>query len=143
MWPNPLETLSANPTERTNTKKNSLGFGKNLGFFAKQMTAKSCELFSQIALNAWKVSIFGGFLVHIFPHLDWIGRDKEYLSMFSPNTGKNGREKLRIRTLFTNSSIKDVKQGSKYADVITLNSSIFLVCFFLSKNPYLYHFVSI
>ena len=48
-----------------------------------------------------------------------------------------------IRTLFPNSSIKDVKQGSKYADVITLNTSISLVCFFLSKNPYLYHFVSI
>ena len=27
-------------------------------------------------------------LVRIFPHLDWIRRDTEYLSVFSPNAGK-------------------------------------------------------
>ena len=36
-----------------------------------------------------------------FPHSDWIQRDTEYLSGFSPNAGKYGPEKLRIRTLFT------------------------------------------
>ena len=30
------------------------------------------------------------FLVRIFPHLDWIRKDTEYLSVFSPNTGKYG-----------------------------------------------------
>ena len=39
--------------------------------------------------------------VRIFPHSDWIRRDAEYLSVFSPHAGKHGPEKLRIRTLFT------------------------------------------
>ena len=30
------------------------------------------------------------FLVHIFPHSDWIWRDTPYLSVFSPNAGKYG-----------------------------------------------------
>ena len=49
--------------------------------------------------TAWKVFVFGAFLVRIFPHSDWIRRDK-YLSVFSPNAGKYGPESLRIRTLF-------------------------------------------
>ena len=49
----------------------------------------------------WKVSLFGVFLAHIFPHLDWIRRDTPYLSIFSPNARKHGPENLRIRTLFT------------------------------------------
>ena len=39
--------------------------------------------------------------VHIFTYSDWIRRDAEYLSVLSPNAGKYGPEKLRIRTLFT------------------------------------------
>ena len=50
--------------------------------------------------TAWKVSVFGVFLVHIFPHLDWTRGDPPYLSVSSLNAGKNGPEKLRIRTLF-------------------------------------------
>ena len=68
--------------------------------------------------TAWKVSVFGIFLVRIFPHLDWIWRDtlypvfiwteygeilcirysdwirrdSPYLSVFSPNAGKYGPE---------------------------------------------------
>ena len=41
--------------------------------------------------TAWKVFVFGVFLVHIFP---------EYLSIFSLNAGKCRPEKLRIRTFF-------------------------------------------
>ena len=41
------------------------------------------------------------FLVRIFPHLDWIRRDTPYLSVFSPNAGKFGPEKLHILILFT------------------------------------------
>ena len=33
------------------------------------------------------------FLVRIFLYSDWIRRDTPYLSVFSPNTGKNGPEK--------------------------------------------------
>ena len=51
--------------------------------------------------NAWKVSVFGVFLVRIFPHLDWIQRDPPYLSVFSLNAVKYGPEKLQIQTLFT------------------------------------------
>ena len=32
---------------------------------------------------------------------DWIWKDTPYLSVFSPNEGKYGPEKLQIRTLFT------------------------------------------
>ena len=47
------------------------------------------------------MSVFGVILFRIFPHSDWIRRDTEYLSAFSPNEGKCGPEQLRIRTFFT------------------------------------------
>ena len=37
-----------------------------------------------------KVSVFGVILVHIFPHPDWIRRDTQYVSVFSPNAEKCG-----------------------------------------------------
>ena len=40
-----------------------------------------------VSITAWKVFVFGVCLVHILPHLDWILRDKEYLSVLSPNAG--------------------------------------------------------
>ena len=47
--------------------------------------------------TAWKVSVFGVFLVHIFPHSDWIQRDTPCLSLQSQC------RKIRIRkTLNTN-----------------------------------------
>ena len=33
--------------------------------------------------TAWKVSVFGVFLVFIFPHSDWIQRDTEYLTFYA------------------------------------------------------------
>ena len=48
--------------------------------------------------TTWKVSVFGDFLVCIFPHSEWIGRDTECLSVFSPNTGKYGPKKLICQT---------------------------------------------
>ena len=47
-----------------------------------------------------KVFIFGVFLASFFPYSDWIWRNTEYLSVFSPNTGKYKPEKLRIGKLF-------------------------------------------
>ena len=47
------------------------------------------------------MSLFVVILACIFPHLDWIRRDTEYLSVFSPNVGKFGPYQLRIRTLLT------------------------------------------
>ena len=46
------------------------------------------------------MSVFRVFLVLNFSHSDWIWRDTPTLSVFSPNAGKYGPEKLRIRTLF-------------------------------------------
>ena len=51
--------------------------------------------------TAWKVYIFGVFLVRFFPHSDWIVEISPYLSVFSTNEGKYGPEKLRMRTLFS------------------------------------------
>ena len=45
-----------------------------------------------ISITAWKVSLFGVVLVRIFPRSDWMQRDTEYLSVFSPITGKYGPE---------------------------------------------------
>ena len=45
-----------------------------------------------IRIHCVKVSIFGVTLVYIFPHLDWMRRDMEYLSVFSPNGVKYGPE---------------------------------------------------
>ena len=56
--------------------------------------------FLTIIITAWEVSVFGIFLVRIFPYSDLMQTDKEYLSVFSPNMGKYGPEKLQIRTLF-------------------------------------------
>ena len=42
------------------------------------------------AITGWKVSVFGVFLVRILRNLDWMRRDTEYLSVFSPNAEKYG-----------------------------------------------------
>ena len=52
-------------------------------------------------ITAGKLSVFGVFLVRIFPHSDWMLRHTPHFPVFSPNTGKHGPETLRIRTLFT------------------------------------------
>ena len=39
------------------------------------------------------MSVFGVFVVRIFPHLHGIRRDTEYLPVFSPNAGKYALEK--------------------------------------------------
>ena len=45
----------------------------------------------------YKVSIFGVFLVGNFPHSDWIQRDTECISVFSPNVGNYEPEYLYLR----------------------------------------------
>ena len=52
-------------------------------------------------LTVEKVSIFGVFMVRIFPHSDLIGKDTPYLSTFSRNVAKYGPEKFPMRPLFT------------------------------------------
>ena len=69
--------------------------------------------------TAWKVSVFGVFLVRIFPQSDWILRDTPQLSVFSPNAGKKEPENLQIRIIFTlwdfrkkSSEISSIKHGN-------------------------------
>ena len=50
----------------------------------EEFMIKSAKVISDKAL---KVSVFGIILVRIFSHLDWMRRDTEYLSVFSPNAG--------------------------------------------------------
>ena len=60
----------------------------------------SATMIDRDLFTAWKVFVFGVFLVCIFPHSDCIRRDAPYLSVFRPNVRKYGPEILRIRTLF-------------------------------------------
>ena len=69
--------------------------------------------------TAWKVSVFGVFLVRTFPHSEWIWRDTPYLSVFSLNGGKFGLEKLRIWTLYV---LKVFGASIEIARKITLTS---------------------
>ena len=64
----------------------------NLPFFMLHeiFSSSLVELQKSFISTAWKVSVFGIILVRIFPHWDWIRRDTEYLSVFSPNTEKHG-----------------------------------------------------
>ena len=57
----------------------------------------------------------GFFLVRIFPHLERIRRDTEYLSIFSPNAGKYGPEKTPyLDTFHAVSPIQDGKMGRRF-----------------------------
>ena len=46
------------------------------------------------------------FLVRIFPHSDRIQIDTEYLSVFSPNAGKCGTEKISVFEHFSRSGVR-------------------------------------
>ena len=93
--------------------------------------------------TAWKVSVFGVFLVRIFPHSDWIRRDTEYLLVFSPNVGKYWQEKLRIRTLFTQWTRQARFMYRIHLSAISLQSFprfVILVSFYtLWKSQWVYH----
>ena len=80
--------------------------------------------------TAIKVSIFGVFLLRIFRYLGWIWRDTAYLSVFSPNAGKWGPEKLRIQKLF-------------YAVILCLQWNVLWLAAKLFKKNYLPSFHSI
>ena len=66
------------------------------------LITKICSCYpNSKTITAWEVSVFGNSLVRIFLHLDWIRRDTPNLFVFSPNEGKYGPRKLRIRKLST------------------------------------------
>ena len=66
---------------------------KNFLSYWKMIWKKLERIFFHVQ-SAWKVSVFGVFLVRIFSHLNWIRKDTPYLSVLSPNTGKYRLEKL-------------------------------------------------
>ena len=59
----------------------------------------------RLTITAWKVSVFGVFLVRLLGHSEWIWSDTIYLSVSSSNAGKYAPEKLQIRTFFTQSML--------------------------------------
>ena len=101
-----------------------------INYFEWVIVIIQTRLISSNIVTAWKVSVFGVFLVSPFTHSDWIRRDTEHLSVFSPNVGKYRPEKLRIRTLFTQCVMKGYgldfakNVSSKYS----LYSNIFKFC---------------
>ena len=68
---------------------------KLLQLVAKPYFARKSDFLGD-SFTTSKVSVFGFHLVRIFPHSDWILRDSPSLSVFCPNAGKCGPEKLRI-----------------------------------------------
>ena len=61
-------------------------------------------------IHCVKMSVFGVILVHIFPHSDWIRRDTEYPSVFSPNA-ENGDQNNSVDRHFSRSdSYKFINQ---------------------------------
>ena len=57
--------------------------------FNKEYLIEDLHFFVQ-SNTALIVSLFGIFLVRIFPHSEWIQRDTGYLSVFGPNAEKYG-----------------------------------------------------
>ena len=110
MWPNPQENTDL-------VTFNEENLNRKLSFSCAVMSARTviAKLAQQedsgaiiqfritwrILINVWKVFVFGVLLVRIFPHSEWVRRETEYFSVFSPTVGEYGPEKLRIRTLFT------------------------------------------
>ena len=84
-----------------------------------------------VTITAWKVSLFGVFLVRTFPHSDCIRRDTPYLSILGPNARIYEPEKLRMRTLFTQwikLALSFYDQGP-HSSVILMNSWYFNIAY--------------
>ena len=79
-----------------------LEFGKRLFNLKREKTSVSATFIriKMISLPLLEKCPYSVFLVRIFPNSDTVQRDTEYLYVFSPNAGKHGQEKLRIRSLF-------------------------------------------
>ena len=66
--------------------------------FAKKVFNYLCKLFSK-CIHCVKSTHIRSYSGPYFSAFGWIKRDTPYLSLFSPNAGKWGSERLRIRTL--------------------------------------------
>ena len=77
-----------------NTGQKRIWFMKTDGEMPQRSICTRIFVVVVFCVTAWKVSVFGAFLVLIFPHSDWIRRDSSHLSIFSWITGK-----IRIRKI--------------------------------------------
>ena len=65
------------------------------GIFTDTLCSSNAVLMANLRLHeSHNVCVFGVFLLHIFPHSDWVK-----FPIFSPNAGKYGWEKFQIGTL--------------------------------------------
>ena len=81
------------------SRKSEKSIYSKLGHSKKPGREKVSSLAMGISIiTAWKVSVFGVFLVRIFSHSDWARSDTKYLSISSLNARKYGPENLRLRT---------------------------------------------
>ena len=83
--------------ENTNLILKNMIYSKSymkLSHYVKSVSIRSCSrpYFPAFGLNMGRYEV---------RHSDWIWRDTKYLFVFSPNAGKYGPEKLRIRTFYT------------------------------------------
>ena len=64
------------------------------------------------------------FLVRIFPNSDWIRRDTEYLSAFSPNAAESGKIRTRKTCVFGHFSCTVIFMETKWFQIFisTLNN---------------------
>ena len=83
------------------------------------------------------VQIRSFFPVRIFPHSDWIQSDTEYLSLFSPNSGKYRLEKTLYLDTFHSVNLWATTNGKAYFSgllstklVLLINRWIFLFILF-------------
>ena len=68
-------------------------------------------------VTAWKMSVFGVFLVCIFPDSDWIRKDTEYLSVYSVRKWENTNQK---NSEYGHFSYRDHVTG--FCAIVSINS---------------------
>ena len=81
------------------------------------------------------------FLVPIFSHLNWIWRDTEYLSVFSPNAGKYGPDKTPyLDTFYTRSiahvlaALKNFHKNTEFTYEVEENGKLAFLEVFIIRN---------
>ena len=108
-----------------NTDNLILNFNKlfEKTFVRMSILRKSYELSTYKKRDtAWNVSVFGVFLVSIFPNSDWIRRDTVYLSVFSSNAGKYDQKNSKYDQFSRSKKKRKTKQAKKKQEQINSSS---------------------
>ena len=93
--------------------------GFNIDLVPNDKNSDSVAPVNSMHVTAWKVSVFGIFLVHIFPHLDWIRRDTQ-------NAVKTGQKNSEYGYFFT--------QCAAFPFIYLCQ-----IWYYYSYHPYKYH----